>query len=150
MTIPVSTVDSVKDYLVTQITAQVNDSTVLVVYDPPGPYQPDDIICIGPDLTVDTQIHAFVGSGGAHWLRESYTLTVIISVYRGADNASVVWKRAKALADAVDTVVRTDPTLGGVAQVAWPSRTQYASDWAENHAGRMTTVTKEISVEAEI
>lgn len=149
MPIPTSTVDTVKDYLVTNIATQINDSTVLVSYDAPGPNLPDDIVVVGDIDVDDVQAH-FVGSGGAHWLNESYKVQITISVYRGGDNASLTWKRAKALSDAIDTLVRTDPTLGGVVQVAWPSRTSFKSEWEDNHNGRLVTVDKEISVSAEI
>ena len=150
MTIPVSTVDAVKDYLFAQITAQINDTTVLVCYDPPGTFQEDDLVAIGHDVTVTTGPHAFVGSGGAGWLMESYVLSLTVNVFRGGDNATTVWKRAKVLSDAVDTVVRTDPTLGGVVQQAYPSLAQYTSGWSEDHSGRVTQVDKEITVEAVI
>jgi len=149
MTIPVSTVDTVKDFLVAGILAAVSDPTVLVSYDMPGPYQPDDIVVVG-DITVTTEPHAFVGNGQAHWLSEEYTVEVIISVYRGGDTASVAWKRAKVLSDLVDTLIRTDPTLGAVVQLAYPSKTEFVSDVTENHSGRMVTVTKEITCNAEL
>lgn len=149
MSIPVSTVDTVKDFLVAGIAAQVNDTSVLVSYDLPGEDLPDDIIVVG-DIDVDTQVHAFVGSGGQHWLAESYRVQVSISVYRGGDNASLTWKRAKTLSDAIDTLIRTDPSLGGVVQLAWPSRTSFKSEWEEEHRGRIVTVDKEISVSVEI
>jgi hypothetical protein len=150
MTIPVSTVDTVLDYLVATVTTQIGDASVLICDGPPGPYQPDDIVAIGETIAVVTDVHAFVGSGGQHWLSESYTVSVTISVFRGADSVALTWKRAKALADSVDTAVRTDPTLGGAVQLAWPSKTLFTSGWTENHAGRIVTVEKEISVEVEI
>lgn len=149
MSIPVSTVDTVKDFLVANIATQIADPTVLVSYDMPGDYQPDDIVVVG-DIDVDTQVHAFVGSGGAHWLAEQYKVAVTISVYRGGDNASLTWKRAKTLSDAIDTLIRTDPSLGGVVQLCWPSRTSFKSEWEQDHKGRIVTVDKEISVSVEI
>lgn len=149
MTIPVSTVDTVKDFLVANIKTQINDTSVLVCYDEPGPNQPDDIVAIG-DIAQTTEMHAYVGSGGQHWLIETYHVTVTVSVYRGGDDPSVPWKRAKVLSDAIDTLVRTDPTLGAAVTVAWPAASSFVSAVTTNHAGRTTTVTKTISVEAEI
>lgn len=149
MAIPVSTVDTVKDYLVSGITSQVNDTSVLVSYDLPGEYLPDDIIVVG-DVDVSTAIESFVGSGGQHWLHETYVVHITISVYRGGDNASLTWKRAKALSDAIDTLVRTDPSLGGVVQLAYPSRAAFKSEWEEDHRGRIVTVDKEVTVSVEL
>src|SRR5258708_2638167 len=150
MTIPISTVDAVLDFLLSAITTQINDTSVLVVEGPPGPYQPEDIVSVASDITLDSVPHAFVGSGGAHWIQESYRVSVIVSVHRAGDNMSLVWKRAKALSDAVDTAVRTDPTLGGAVQLSYPSRSIFSSYWADNHAWRFTDITKEITVEAEV
>jgi hypothetical protein len=147
--IPVSTVDTVRDYLVTNITTQIADTSVLVCYDEPGTYQPDDIVTVG-DVAQTAEIHAFMGSGGAHWLEESYRVAVTISVYRANDDAQTTWKRAKALSDIVDVLVRTDPTLGGVVQIAYPSAAKFEATVVGNHAGRSVTVTKEISVQVEI
>ena len=155
MTIPVSTVDTVKDYLVAQITAAINDPEVNVSYDVPGAWQPDDIIVVG-DIQVTNSIESFVGSGGAHWLFEAYEVDITISVFREGDLASTAWKRAKALSDLIDVAVRTDPTLGtggtGIPSVqrAYPSTTRYQSEWAEDHSGRVVTVQKTIQVEASI
>jgi len=149
MAIPTSTIDTVKDYLVTNITTQINDTSVLVTYDPPGEYQPDDIVVVGDVITWDGTPHAFVGSGGTHWIHEIYRVQVVISVYRGGDNASTTWKRAKALSDSVDVAVRTDPTLGGAVQIAYPATAVFTATWEEAHKGRIVEVRKEIHVEAE-
>ena len=45
MSLTASTIPEVKAYLVELITA-VDDPTVLVCYDDPGPNQPDDIIAV--------------------------------------------------------------------------------------------------------
>jgi hypothetical protein len=149
MSIPVSTVDAVRDYLVSSITAAIGDTSVLVCYDSPGVYQPDDIVSVG-DIVQTADIHAFVGSGGQHWLEEQYRIAVQISVFRGGDDASGTWKRSKALSDIVDVLVRTDPTLGGLVQISWPSATKFEATVVGNHAGRSVTVTKELSVQVEI
>lgn len=156
MTIPVSTVDTVKDYLYTQLNAQIpgagtsDPATVLVSYDLPGAWQPFDIVVVG-DIQVTNSIESFVGSGGAHWLHEAYEVNITISVYRGDGfDAPAVWKQAKALSDYVDVTVRSDPSLGGAVQLAYPSTTRYLSEWAEDHSGRLVTVQKTIQVQTEI
>ena len=148
MTIPVSTVDTTRDYLVSHITTQVADTSVLVCFDQPGTNQPEDVISVG-DIILDATLHAFVGNLANHSMMENYTVEVTIRVVRANDDPQTVWKRAKALSDAVDTVVRTDPSLGSTVIVAYPSRAVFAAAVIADHTGRMVTVTKTITVEAE-
>lgn len=149
MTIPASTVPAAKAFLVTAITTAINDTSVLVSYDEPGTYQTDDIVMVG---RVDRQVerHAFVGSGGAQWLYEIYTIEVVVRAYRGGDDAQTVFERACALADVVASAVRTDPTLGGVVLVANPSTAAIEPDWDDNHLGRIATATIGVLCEAQI
>lgn len=135
MTIPASTVPAAKAWLFTAITAQINDPTVQVVYDEPGTYENDDIIMVG-DVRRTPSPLSMVGTMGAYALQEDYEIDVVVSVYRGGDNAQTVYERACTLANTVEYVVRNDPTLGGAVPKAIPSvgdmpRTQ----WTENKNG---------------
>lgn len=147
MTIPSSTAAAARRYLFEQFTARIAPdpdspkSSLLVCYDIPGPNQPDDIIGIGKVLR-DVGVNSMVGGGGAGWLDERYTVTVTIDVYRGGDSAQQTFERAAALLDQVCAIVRTDPTLGGLVQVARPVTSESDGDWDEEHLGfqNVTTV----------
>jgi len=149
MTIPASTVPLAKLYLFNQITTLVNDAAVLVSYDQPGPNQPDDIIMIG---AVDRQVvpYQMVGSGGAGWLDETYTIAVSVEVYRGGDDARTAFERACVLADTVVAAVRGDPSLGGAVVVAHPAQVRYAPAWEEKHLGRIVEVVVDVACRARI
>lgn len=137
-------------YLLNQITAAVNDATVLVSYGPPGPNQPDDIVAIGTAVTIETVPIQMVGSGGAGWLDERYDVEIVISVYRGGDNGRGVLERAAALADLVVSVVRTDPSLGGAVVVAHPSVGSFVPSFDAEHKGRVVDATVNVSCHARI
>lgn len=149
MTIPASTVPAAKLYLHSQITTLINDTSVLVSYDTPGPRQPDDIVMVG---AVDRQIvpYQMVGSGQAGWLDETYAIEVIISVFRGGDDARTAFERACVLADQVVYVVRNDPSLGGAVVVAHPSNVRYDPTFDDDHKGRLVTATVEVQCRARI
>lgn len=143
MPIPASSVPTAVGYLYDHIVTAVNDPAVLVSYGPPGPNQPDDIIVVG---SVSREIIPWqmVGSGGAGWLDEIYTVDVVVSVYRGGDNGRVVMERACVLADIVVNVVRTDPSLGGAVVVANPAVVDYEPSFDGEHKGRIVDVTVSI------
>ena len=149
MTIPVSTVPAAKLFLHSGLTTLINDPAVLVSYDPPGSFQPDDIVMIG---AVDRQVvpYQMVGSGGAGWLDEFYSIEVVVSVFRGGDDARTVFERACTLADQVVEVVRSDPSLGGAVVVAHPEQSRYEPAFEEDHKGRLVTVTIPIACRARI
>lgn len=140
MTVPASSVAGVKAYLVSHITSQVNDPTVLVSYDAPGPDQPDDLVVVG-DVRRHVDIAAMIGSGQAGWLDETYDVEVSISVFRGSDLAQTVFERACALCDAVEAVVRNDPSLGSKVLVAHGAEAEYRCDWDDQHRGRLCEIT---------
>jgi hypothetical protein len=105
---------------------------------------PDDIISVGDVMrTIDT--FQMVGSGGAGWLDESFTVMVTVSVYRGGDNAQAVFERACVLAAAVEAAVRNDPTLGGAVTQAHPSVAEYMASWEAEHKGRVAEIIMHIS-----
>lgn len=163
---PVSTIPSVKAYMVTQIRARtelttgIADGSILVCYDAPGPFQPDDIIAVMDAETDDMPVVQLVGGGLAGWLDEHYTLTIVVSVHRGGDDPQTVFERAAALAAIVVDVVRQDPSLGGRVIVAKPQQLSFQSDWAMApleedggevlYTGRLTDVAVPISVTARI
>lgn len=137
--IPASSIPAARTWIFDGVQAQITDPAVLVCLDEPGPYLPDDIICVG-DVHQQYSPESVVGSGGSHWLREDYTITVTVSVFRGGDDAAGVFARARQLADLVVAVVRSDPSLGGAVDRGKPGTAQHTSGWTEDHKGRMTEI----------
>ena len=148
------------DSAITAIIAAVNTqpavtqagANILVQEGEPGPDQPEDIIIVGHGgIQQTTTKMTMVGSGGAHWLWETYRIGVQIEVFRGGDDPLTTRNRCKALADAVDTAVRTDPSLGGVVLTAFPSRHDFSSaEWEANGHGRIVSCHMEIECEAQL
>lgn len=149
MTAPISTVPAARVQLFTRITSTINDVAVLVCYDDPGPNVPDDIVSVG---RVERQVtpRSMVGSGGAGWLYETYTVEIIVSAFRGGDDSRTVFERCVSLSDSVIEAVRSDPSLGGVVLVARPSLWVYQSEWDDEHKGRVATAVGQIECEASI
>jgi hypothetical protein len=139
--IPASSIPAARAYLLAQLTTQMAalDPAILVCLDGPGPDQPDDIVSVG-DVRQTYSPESGVGSGGAGWLREDYTVTVTVSCYRGGDDAATVFGRARQLADLVVAVVRSDPSLGGAVDRARPATAEHTSGWTEDHSGRMADI----------
>ncbi|MGW1892143.1 hypothetical protein ACWCP6_18065 [Streptomyces sp. NPDC002004] len=138
--IPSSSIPAARSWILAGIQAQLATSKgVLVCLDEPGTYQPDEIVSVG-DVHQQYSPENVVGSGGAYWLREDYTITVIVDVFRGGDDPAAVFARARQLADVVVAVVRSDPSLGGAVDRAKPASVQHTSGWTEDHKGRQTVI----------
>lgn len=151
--IPASTAEPVREYLFSNLTAVLptdtaNGASLQVVYDDPSPYRADDIVSVG-DVHLDYEPGAFVGSGGAGWLRERYTVAVTIDVFRGGDNARMTYSRAQYLSDLVCAVVRYDVSLGGLVITAKPVSSAVQSEWDADAKGRHSIATVEISCYAQ-
>lgn len=156
MSVPVSTIPGVKGYVFDQLVARAEliGDTILVCYDEPGPYQPDDIVSVG-DVARTVEPVGMVGSGGQGWLGEKYRLDVTVDCFRGGDDARTVFERACALADVVVDAVRLDPSLGGRVIESYPSTGSYQSDWLTHeetgaHMGRSARVVVSIYASAHI
>lgn len=154
-TIPTSTAPAVRQWLYNQLTATLAQdadsptSGLLICFDDPGPYRADDIVAIGK-VSRSFEKGNFVGNGGAGWLRERYTITVTIDVYRGGDDPNGVYTRAQALADGVVNVVRADLTAGKNVLSATPKSDDGEGEWDPGNKGRHWTSTVEISCFAQI
>lgn len=150
MAIPVSTVPLAKLAVYNATLAQVNDPSVTVSYDDPSPGQlTDDVIAVG-DVERKITPFAMVASGQAGWLDEEYSLSIIVSVYRGGDDARTAFERACVLVDFVVAGVRADPSLGGVVVVAHPEDVSYDAQWEDDHKGRLVTATVRVRCRARI
>lgn len=137
MTAPVSTVPKALAYLRVQVVAAVNDPSVVVAYGQPDANIPEDVIAIGHSVKQMMTWHGLVGSGGAGAMAEEYEIEFLVSVFRGGgtEQFQVAFERAWALAALIDNVVRADPTLGNLVQVAAPSAHDSTLDWAKATAG---------------
>lgn len=142
-----STVPAVKSWLFQQMSAALDGQDIGVFYSEPGPGYPDDVIYLG-DTEQSNEPTQMVGSGGTGWLFESYHQVIEVDVYRGGDQAQIVFERACALVATIESLVRADPSLGGnITIVGYPAGTHYESGWEESHMGRVTHATMRISVE---
>jgi hypothetical protein len=161
---PSSTVPAVKAYLFnalkvrTELATLIAQGEALVSYDDPGPFQPQDIVAV-TNVTRSVKPLQMVGGGGAGWLDESYTVDVVVDVFRGGDDPQTVFERACLLVDVVVDVVRQDPSLGGLVIQANPEASDYVSEWATQdqedteqvlYLGRATRVLVPIKVYARI
>lgn len=150
MAIPSSSAPVARTFLHDQLTAQLipdplsKSSSLLVCYDDPGPNQPDDIVSVGK-IHRRIAVNSMVGSGGAGWLEESYTVEVLIDVFRGGDSDQVAFTRASLLCDSVVALVRSDPSLGNSVVVAKPTSDVIEVEWDADHLGKRATATVEIS-----
>ncbi|MFF1597690.1 hypothetical protein ACFVYV_09360 [Streptomyces mirabilis] len=149
MTIPQTTAPAVRQWLYDQCTASLTPDPVntraslLVVFDQPGPNEPDDIVAIGK-VRRQLNVGAMVGGGGAGFLDEHYTVEIIIDVFRGSDSGQVAYSRATDLANAVIAIVRSDLTLGGHVIKSQPKGDDTEVEWDTEHGGKRACVTVEI------
>ena len=151
--IPAPTVPAVKTWLQNNVLANVTPEPgkrISVCLDDPGPEQADDMVIIGNVSNRKTEPAQIMGNLGAGSIFETYEMRVVVSVYRGGPDQIAPFDRAWALAGVVESVVRADPTLGGVAIVGKPVRSQDASSWDTDHHGRVVEVEIMISVTAQI
>lgn len=149
MSIPASTAPAVRQWLYDQCTALLpldqtdTHASLLVCFDQPGPNDPEDIVAIG-GVRRQLKVAAMIGGGGAGWLDEHYTVSVVIDVFRGGDSGQVAYLRAMDLANAVISIVRTDLTLGGHVIKAVPTGDDAEVEWDSEHGGKHACVTVEI------
>lgn len=156
MTIPVSTVPAVKSYMRDQVMTALQDQVIpgfalVVCYDRPGQYRPPEIVVIGK--IYDRRVDGFtmVGSGGAGWLKEEYEFECIVDVFRPGESLQIeAYDRAWQLMSIVETVVRTDPSLGGLVIRARPDRSYDDSEWERDGKGWIVSITTRFTVCAQI
>jgi hypothetical protein len=147
--IPVSTAPAVRDWLFEQCNAALTpdpldkSAQLIVVYDAPGTYQPQDIVTVG-EVSTEYTTNSLVGGGGAGWLQERYRVTVEVVIFRGGDNAKAVCDRAHLLAGQIVRIVRSDPTLGGNVLTGMPAASTYSGDVSDDHSARLGTLSLQI------
>lgn len=141
--IPASSIPAARAYLYSQLQALLtpdpNDVTASlgVFLDGPITDIPADVVSIG-DVHQNYNPESSVGSGGSHWLREDYAITVEIQVTRNTEDSTVTFNRARALADLVVALVRSDPSLGQVVDRARPGVATHETSWVGT--GRRTDI----------
>lgn len=153
-TIPVSTVPQARANLISAISALVATSGLTEpgceVYDSAPDHETEnDIIAVcGARRTVESM--ALVGSGAQFWRQEHYSIEVMIDCFQGGANGAMeaVNQRAYALLALVETAVRQDPSLGGIAIQAAPASSDSVPSWDDAHMGARCLITAEIKVSA--
>ncbi|MEV6046038.1 hypothetical protein [Streptomyces xanthochromogenes] len=149
MTIPSSSAPAARRYLYEQFNAQLTPDplnprvSMLVCYDDPGPNEPGDIVSVNR-VARTINPNSLVGSGGAGWLEEAYTVTVTVDLFRGDDDAAAIFERGALLVDQVCAIVRADPTLGGIVLTARPVSSEIEGEWDSENQGRHLLATLEI------
>lgn len=154
--IPVSTVPAVQSYLLTAIqNAALTDSApsdILVCFGQPATEAPAAIIEVGHGVRRTTVPATFIGGGGVDWLNESYDIDVAVSVAEETVDTDgdplALSERTWQLVGFVETVIRTDPSLGGLVNLAYPrSVTGGEPVWSENGVGRVCELVISVHVE---
>ncbi len=152
--IPVSTVPAVKRYLFNKFSNLLlpqQDRGLVVCYDMPGTYRPDDIIAVGSVFERLARPWRMIGSGERHWLKEDYELEIAVDVFRGGDRQQIdAFDRAWQILGRIEQVVREDPSLGGLVIQASPSYTRDSSSWEKEHKGWLVTIESRIAISAEV
>src|SRR4051812_5401029 len=95
---PPSTVPGVVGYLYDTIKARSDlapaqtSGSLLVAYGPPGPFQPDQIICVLNDVERPLTPLQVVGSGLAGYLTEEYVVPIVVDIFSGDDEPRTVFE----------------------------------------------------------
>jgi hypothetical protein len=154
-TYPTSTAPTVKAWLYAQMVSTLTaatDGTFQLSYasNVTSPNSPDDMVWLGKVTNRVVSNFAMVGNLGQYALSEEYDVEVNISCYRAGeendtnsalDPAGIAEARAWVLAGAVETIARTDPTLGGNVVTSRPDQSECDVDWDDAGNGRIATLT---------
>ncbi len=82
--------------------------------------------------------------------REDFIIPVEVFSFRGGDDAVTVENRAWSLVGAVETAVRSDPTLAGAVLAAFPEFNEMVSDWDPDSSGRRASTVLDIHCWSEL
>ena len=162
-TYPTSTGPAAKAWLYGQMVSTLtaaSDGTFQLSYaiDVDNTNSPDDKVWLGGVANRVVSRFALVGNLGQYSLVEEYDLVVNFSSYRAGesddadatkDPAYVAEQRVWALIGAVETIQRTDPTMGGLLITSTPSQIpEVPVDWDDSGNGRMATAELSIHCQA--
>jgi hypothetical protein len=103
-----------------------------------------DQVWMGGIVNRNVTVLALLGDMGAGSLKEEYNLEVNVSCYRRSDKGDTAETRAWDLAGQIETVARTDPTLGGNVTISRPAQSNSTVDWDDAGTGRICTLTLNI------
>lgn len=148
-TYPTSTAQAAKAWLFGQMQTTLtaaSDATFEVTYATQVDTinSPDDQVYMGKIANRVVSNFAMVGNLGQWSLQEEYDLEVYVSCWRGGNQPDVAEARAWALAGSIETIARTDPTLGANVLTSRPNMSDSDVDWDEAGNGRIATVTLSI------
>lgn len=125
--IPVSTVPSAISALLAQTQVQVDTdpsaSTILLIEGQEGMDDRGDIIIVGTDVRRTVTWQNFIGTADLDALDEVYEIDSLVSCWTGDSDPVPLKVRAWQLVGYIETGVRTDPSLGGLVEVAQPAGT---------------------------
>jgi hypothetical protein len=96
---------------------------------------------------------AMVGNLGQYSLAEQYDIEINVSCFRPVDRDEDAETQAWDLCGQIETIARTDPTLGGNVMTSRPNTSTAAVDWSfdeEAANGRICTLQLTIHCEAVI
>ena len=162
-TYPTSTGPAAKAWLYGQMVATLtpaSDGTFQLSYaiDVDNTNSPDDMVWLVGVQNRTVKNFAMVGNLGQYALAEEYDLTVGFSCYRAGesndadatlDPAYVAEQRVWALIGQVETIVRTDPTFGGLLWTSQPMvLPEVPVDWDDSGNGRIATAELSIHCQA--
>jgi hypothetical protein len=153
--VPVSTVPKFLSYLTSGLTAnltQVDAQTALgVAYiELAANYDPFDSVVIGDAHTRTAKREQMVGTGGAGWLFESYSVDLQIVSWQGGNNFQPVTDRAWRLLGLVEGFLRSDPSCGGLVIEAYPAASKSSAGYMDNGKGISCVIDLTVDVEARI
>ena len=114
---------------------------------------PDDMVWLGKVANRQVKPFAMVGDQGAFSTAEAYDLEVTVSCYRAGEGYQPgidAETRAWVLVGVIETIQRTDPTMGGVLWTSRPNASDADVDWDDSGNGRVCTIPLSFHCEAVI
>jgi len=152
-TYPTSTAPAAKAWLYGQMQSTLtaaSDATFGLTYATTvaTPNSPDDMVWLEGVQNRVVSNFAMVGNLGQYSLAEEYDLVVQISCFRAGEESDVVATEPGALAEArtfviagqIETIQRTDPTMGGNLITSRPNQSGSDVDWDDSGNGRIATI----------
>lgn len=109
-----------------------------------SPARPDDQVWLGSVVRTSKPL-AMVGNLGQYSMQETYMLTVNISCLAESDDPLTVETRAWGLIGQIETVVRTDPSFGGLLITAKPDHST-AEEIAWDDAGSWRALSASVAI----
>lgn len=153
--VPVSTAPAVVAFLTAGLTTnltQYDPQTALSVayIEQTGGYNAFDQVTIGDVGNRTVRRTQMVGTGGAGWLYEEYTLDIEVMSWQGGQNLQLVVERAWRLLGQVEAFIRSDPSLGNLVIVAYPSSSKSTAGYMDDKKGVSCVIDVTVDVEARI